>query len=635
MYQLQLTQTNENTNTNISHNQTQSNQIILCSNNLKKYIFEDYFDSNIYLQTKLTKSQQKKKNTKSQKTKPLEQEQEINNNTEITDYNKLLFKAEQQLYQQWQDSKQTKNDIKNLSFRIIITEQYLEQSYIQYIGSLLLQFSYLNLTYDIILSGQNQAIFLKQKEDNLTLILLDSILHAIHGQCNKEFILVNEDNLSENDFILLLTKQFLEMSNQCKEELLNQGFTTIIQSQDEFDFNIIDVQNGQTISNLKNLIELLNQIVENQIVKIKQIDQNLLDQQKVKQYKQEFEPQLESKEANSIKALLEVGKFTKYSLSSKGTTIDIKGIIKFFCTNGTARDIMKRKNRGGKSFYFFQVVLDLSQLEQDTLSQILLPFLLQFIEICKQCQLVCNLMILDHTTKIIKSNFSTSWTEQEQTLLIQSLINYSNETSVNQDHDQFQFILDQFQSFSKYKKYLIFINHSFYNYSCQNLQLQLNMAQQMQIKIISLGLDLKKYINHSLGGVIQFALTQQNSAYQIITNLLQKDYEAQIVDGTFQFYQNMEKYPNTLELLQVSSEDSQYNCYLNKYFNYIQSEESNKENDQGSNEVQNEGQNGDESLIRLTKLDLFLNLLVKLNELQQLMQGIQKKDSDQQENQNT
>ncbi|CAD8210097.1 unnamed protein product [Paramecium pentaurelia] len=635
IYQLQLTQTNENTNTNISHNQTQSNQIILCSNNLKKYIFEDYFDSNIYLKTKLTKSQQKKKNTKSQKSKPLEQEQEINNNTEITDYNKLLFKAEQQLYQQWQDSKQTKNDIKNLSFRIIITEQYLEQSYIQYIGLLLLQFSYLNLTYDIILSGQNQAIFLKQKEDNLTLILLDSILHAIHGQCNKEFILVNEDILSENDFILLLTKQFLEMSNQCKEELLNQGFTTIIQSQDEFDFNIIEVQNGQTISSLKNLIELLNYIVENQIIKIKQIDQNLLDQQKVKQYKQEFEPQLESKEANSIKALLEVSKFTKYSLSSKGTTIDIKGIIKFFCTNGTARDIMKRKNRGGKSFYFFQVVLDLSQLEQDTLSQILLPFLLQFIEICKQCQLVCNLIILDHTTKIIKSNFSTSWTEQEQTLLIQSLINYSNETSVNQDHDQFQFILDQFQSFSKYKKYLLFINHSFYTYSCQNLQLQLNMAQQMQIKIISLGLDLKKYINHSLGGVIQFPLTQQNSAYQIITNLLQKDYEAQIVDGTFQFYQNMEKYPNTLELLQVSSEDSQYNCYLNKYFNYIQSEESNKENDQASNEVQNEGQNGDESLIRLTKLDLFLNLLVKLNELQQLMQGIQKKDSDQQKNQNT
>lgn len=94
---------------------------------------------------------------------------------------------------------------------------------------------------------------------------------------------------------------------------------------------------------------------------------------------------MDFKAANSLKGLLEITKFTKYSLSSKGTTIDIKGIIKFFCTNGTARDILRRKNRGGKSLYVFEVVLDLSSLSKRTLIEIILPFLYQLIEICKEC----------------------------------------------------------------------------------------------------------------------------------------------------------------------------------------------------------------------------------------------------------
>ncbi|CAK84279.1 unnamed protein product (macronuclear) [Paramecium tetraurelia] len=571
-------------------------------NNIKKYFFDDYLDSNIYLKTKVTKSNSKIYNTlQPQKFK---QQSEVFTNINYTDYNKLIIQAEQKLYEEWLDSQEIWNIIKKFTFRIIITEQQLEQQYFQHLGLLLLQFSFLNLTYDIILSGQFKAIFLKQKQDYLSVNLLDSILHAVNGKCKKDFIIVDEEIQHKNDFILLFTKQLLEMSNKCKEELLDEGFTSIIQIQDKFDYNIINIENGQTISNSKNLIELLNQIVENQKIRTEKIVQKLLDEAEEIKKTSEFESQLDSKEANDIKALLEVSKFTKYSLSSKGTTIDIKGIIKFFCTNGTARDIMKKKNKGGKSFYLFQIVLDLSQIEKETLQQILLPFLFQFIEICKQCSLVCNLMILNHTQNIIKQNFSTSWTDQEQTLLIQSLIDQCNKVPLNDNHNKFQLVLDQFERFSQYKKYLIFINHSFYNYPFHKLQIQLNMAQQMQIKVVSLGLDIKKYINRSVDGVIQYPLIQSNNANLIITNLLQKVYEGVDVDGSFEFFENIEKYPKTLDLQEITSEDKQSNCYLNKYFNYVKCEDSNKDSDQ------------DQQLVRLNKLDLLLNLLVKFKEFQ-------------------
>ncbi|CAD8212828.1 unnamed protein product [Paramecium pentaurelia] len=476
--------------------------------------------------------------------------------------------AENQLYLYWRYYTKPYVSINQLSFRIIIIDQYVDQQFLQDFGQLLLQLSFLNMNYDLILSGQNQPIFLKQKDETLTIDLLDKILHALIGKCNQDFILVKEKAQNNNDFVLLFTKQLFEMSIICKIELQNEGLNTIILFQDQNHFNTIDIKNGQIINSSNNIFELLIQIQQQSSVLKQQMFYNHQEKEELKKKIFRLDYQIDQKEANSLRGLLEINKFTKYSLSSKGTTIDIKGIIKFFCTNGTARDILRRKNRGGKSLYLFEVVLDLSSMSKAILLEIVQPFLYQLIAICKECQIICNLAILNNALIIIKSNFSTTWTDYEYSLLTQHLIDNCDQVSTNSNVKVFQYILDQFEKFIHYKKFLIFINHSFYNYQYQELSQKINLAQQKQIKIVSLGVDIKKYINRSIEGVIQYSLCQSQNLYIILKKLFTKVLDFENLNQVFQFQQNINQYPRKLQLLKFSSTDIQINCYLNKYFNY-------------------------------------------------------------------
>ncbi|CAD8213709.1 unnamed protein product [Paramecium octaurelia] len=516
-------------------------------------------------------------------------------NTKLTSaqYNYLIYIAEKHLYQQWKEYKKPFKSINKTQIRIIVIDQNAKQKFLENFGQLLLQLSFLNLNYDVILSGQIQPVFLKRKEEALTISLLDEILHALIGQSNKDFSIVNENSINNNDVILLFTEQLLEISNNCRTELQNEGFSTIIQIQDQNQFNAINIKNGQIISSSNNLFEFLNQIEKKSPLMKKQRLQGNQEKEELKQKLNEYGFQIDPQEANSLKGLLEINTFTKYSLSSKGTTIDIKGIIKFFCTNGTARDIMKRKNRGGKSLYVFYVILDLSSIQKETLLDVVLPFLSLLIEICKQYQLICNLMILNNPLIIIKSNFSTLWTDYEYTILIEKLIDYQNEASADNTDPQFQQIFDEFERFCHYKKYLIFINHSFYDYQFKELQQLINMAQQKQIKIISIGVDIKKYINRSFEGIIQYSLNHSKELFKIIKNMFSKVLEQEKFNGNFQFQQNNQQYPRKLQLKQYCSQQGQVNCYMNKYFNY-----------------QKEGKQNQDKQIALIDGELFLFLSI-------------------------
>ncbi|CAD8104113.1 unnamed protein product [Paramecium primaurelia] len=500
----------------------------------------------------------------------------INGEPKIQQYDQLLSSAEAEIAFEWKNQEQ--KDIVSMNGRLIISNQTYTESLLLQLGHLLIKLQFLHQKFDIILSGNCNPVFLKNQDIPLSINLIDKIFHGLYGQFNEKLIPVDLNNKQLNDFIIVFTENKLTISDQCKKELISDEIK-IVYIFEKAKIFILDAKSGEINEVSISLLEILGEISQ---------QKKKLNQSKIKQTinTREIEnldiqdiSHLNIKEANNLKSLLEISKYTKYSLSSKGTTIDIKGIIKFFCTNGTAKDIMKKKNKGGKSLYVFQVVLDMNSFSRACLINVIIPFVYQLIEFCKECKIICNLHIYSDPIIVVKQNFSTFWSQQEQQQLLNSITNFNDNIQIEYNCNQLRFVSDNLTKFNSYKKYLIFINHQLYNYSYQDLSIFINQTQQQQIKLVSIGVDINKQTNRLMEGIFHFPLIESNDLYQIMNDLFEKKIQQDLRIKKFEFKIDNQKFPNQVELEQFQSNGSKCNQYLNRFFNYVSKNDQNQNNE--------------------------------------------------------